>query len=202
MVSLWIVRVLHKEWRDSIGNILFMVLSVVLCQVCVRIMAVAYRIGTGSPEWWAGMEELSGDMFLQDKAGMITTIVTLLAGIVAVFGLTVMIIKINADLCRLDRMAAIFEMTGDNYVYRKMMWWKVIETTVCVCIGILFTIAIWDYLIQQVNLVKVTREAVENIAITVSAMAVLQPVIAGVAVLHHEKKVKKKSLAERIQEEN
>lgn len=99
-------------------------------------------------------------------------------------------------------MAAIFEMTGDNYVYRKMMWWKVIETTVCVCIGILFTIVIWDYLIQQVNLVKVTREAVENIAITVSVMVVLQPVIAGVTVLLHEKKIKKKSLAERIQEEN
>ena len=89
MVFLWLFRVSRKEWKESLRNMLLILLSGILLHGGGRSIAGSIYLRRKSEVSVSEIAVLTGDYFLVEKLDMVEAVVSLLAVGVAAFAVAV-----------------------------------------------------------------------------------------------------------------
>ena len=195
MVFLWLFRVSRKEWKESLRNMLLMLLSGILLQGCGRIIAGIIYLRRKSEVSVSEIAVLTGDYFLVEKLDMVEAVVSLLAAFaVAVIGL-----KMMADLGKTDAQAALSEILGEKRVYSKIALWKTGAAVLYGGISIYFSDILWKIILKQEKLQKLSMLGVGNgEGITEVTAVIIQGVTACVTVFIYACRRRKRGLMQRL----
>ena len=193
MVFLWLFRVNRKEWKESLRNMLLMLLSGILLQGCGRIIAGIIYLRRKSEVSVSEIAVLTGDYFL------VEAVVSLLAVGVAAFAVAVIGLKMIADLGKTDAQAALSEILGEKRVYSKIALWKTGAAVLYGGISIYFSDILWKIILKQEKLQKLSMLGVGNgEGITEVTAVIIQGVTACVTVFIYACRRRKRGLMQRL----
>lgn len=199
MVFLWLFRVSRKEWKESLRNMLLMLLSGILLQGCGRIIAGIIYLRRKSEVSVSEIAVLTGDYFLVEKLDMVEAVVSLLAVGVAAFAVAVIGLKMMADLGKTDAQAALSEILGEKRVYSKIALWKTGAAVLYGGISIYFSDILWKIILKQEKLQKLSMLGVRNgEGITEVTAVIIQGVTACVTVFIYACRRRKRGLMQRL----
>ena len=190
MVFLCLFRVSRKEWKESLRNMLLMLLSGILLQGCGRIIAGIIYLRRKSEVSVSEIAVLTGDYFLVEKLDMVEAVVSLLAVGVAAFAVAVIGLKMMADLGKTDAQAALSS---------KIALWKTGAAVLYGGISIYFSDILWKIILKQEKLQKLSMLGVGNgEGITEVTAVIIQGVTACVTVFIYAYRRRKRGLMQRL----